>query len=139
MLPNVPTKEPRLSLAVEYEQPDPLEPIPTFGGSLDFNGEGMAGCVRCGWRGVPTYLGGEVVRVRLQSELGPPQGTVAGAYASTFCPACESGEEEPEPGLPTNHWKPVIDAQIAAIERTIGRNEPCWCGSGKKFKKCHGR
>nr|MBA2634126.1 preprotein translocase subunit SecA [Chloroflexota bacterium] len=20
----------------------------------------------------------------------------------------------------------------------IGRNEPCWCGSGKKFKKCHG-
>jgi len=21
---------------------------------------------------------------------------------------------------------------------TIGRNDPCWCGSGKKFKKCHG-
>ncbi|HET8607474.1 MAG TPA: SEC-C metal-binding domain-containing protein, partial [Gaiellaceae bacterium] len=21
---------------------------------------------------------------------------------------------------------------------TIGRNEPCWCGSGKKYKKCHG-
>ncbi|HEY8171396.1 MAG TPA: preprotein translocase subunit SecA [Candidatus Limnocylindria bacterium] len=20
----------------------------------------------------------------------------------------------------------------------VGRNEPCWCGSGKKFKKCHG-
>ncbi len=20
----------------------------------------------------------------------------------------------------------------------IGRNEPCWCGSGKKFKRCHG-
>src|SRR5437588_1448080 len=20
-----------------------------------------------------------------------------------------------------------------------GRNEPCWCGSGKKFKKCHGK
>jgi uncharacterized protein YecA (UPF0149 family) len=20
-----------------------------------------------------------------------------------------------------------------------GRNEPCWCGSGKKYKKCHGR
>ncbi|MGP1692059.1 MAG: SEC-C metal-binding domain-containing protein, partial [Giesbergeria sp.] len=18
------------------------------------------------------------------------------------------------------------------------RNDPCWCGSGKKFKKCHG-
>jgi preprotein translocase subunit SecA len=21
----------------------------------------------------------------------------------------------------------------------IGRNDPCWCGSGKKFKKCHGQ
>jgi preprotein translocase subunit SecA len=21
----------------------------------------------------------------------------------------------------------------------LGRNDPCWCGSGKKFKKCHGR
>ena len=23
-------------------------------------------------------------------------------------------------------------------EETIGRNDPCHCGSGKKFKKCHG-
>lgn len=21
---------------------------------------------------------------------------------------------------------------------TIGRNEPCWCGSGRKYKQCHG-
>lgn len=24
-------------------------------------------------------------------------------------------------------------------EKKIGRNEPCWCGSGKKFKHCHGK
>jgi preprotein translocase subunit SecA len=24
-------------------------------------------------------------------------------------------------------------------ERKIGRNEPCPCGSGKKYKHCHGR
>ncbi|MCP4876689.1 MAG: preprotein translocase subunit SecA [Gammaproteobacteria bacterium] len=24
-------------------------------------------------------------------------------------------------------------------DRKIGRNEPCWCGSGKKFKQCHGK
>ncbi|MDQ4147094.1 MAG: SEC-C metal-binding domain-containing protein [Pseudomonadota bacterium] len=23
--------------------------------------------------------------------------------------------------------------------RKIGRNEPCWCGSGRKFKQCHGK
>jgi preprotein translocase subunit SecA len=24
-------------------------------------------------------------------------------------------------------------------EKKMGRNEPCWCGSGKKFKQCHGK
>jgi preprotein translocase subunit SecA len=29
--------------------------------------------------------------------------------------------------------------QIVNTERdNIGRNDPCWCGSGKKYKKCHG-
>jgi preprotein translocase subunit SecA len=27
----------------------------------------------------------------------------------------------------------------SAPSKLPGRNEPCWCGSGKKFKKCHGR
>ena len=25
------------------------------------------------------------------------------------------------------------------VEKKVGRNEPCPCGSGKKFKNCHGR
>lgn len=25
-----------------------------------------------------------------------------------------------------------------STEPKVGRNDPCWCGSGKKFKKCHG-
>jgi preprotein translocase subunit SecA len=29
--------------------------------------------------------------------------------------------------------------QPVRVEKTPGRNEPCWCGSGKKFKLCHGR
>jgi uncharacterized protein YecA (UPF0149 family) len=29
--------------------------------------------------------------------------------------------------------KPVVKGE------TAGRNEPCPCGSGKKYKKCHGR
>src|SRR3954470_3797670 len=27
---------------------------------------------------------------------------------------------------------------VASAEEKLGRNDPCWCGSGKKFKKCHG-
>jgi preprotein translocase subunit SecA len=27
---------------------------------------------------------------------------------------------------------------VASEHEKVGRNDPCWCGSGKKFKKCHG-
>jgi preprotein translocase subunit SecA len=29
-------------------------------------------------------------------------------------------------------------AQPASSEKTVGRNDPCPCGSGRKYKKCHG-
>ncbi|WP_036770968.1 preprotein translocase subunit SecA [Photorhabdus australis] len=32
-----------------------------------------------------------------------------------------------------------IEAQIASGTRKVGRNDPCPCGSGKKYKHCHGR
>jgi len=39
--------------------------------------------------------------------------------------------------LRTNREEPV---PVTATGRAkLGRNDPCWCGSGKKFKKCHGR
>jgi preprotein translocase subunit SecA len=28
--------------------------------------------------------------------------------------------------------------QVVRGQAKIGRNDPCPCGSGKKFKKCHG-
>jgi len=32
----------------------------------------------------------------------------------------------------------VVEQRRVDEHETIGRNDPCWCGSGKKFKKCHG-
>jgi len=32
---------------------------------------------------------------------------------------------------------PVEQRRVDPGEQ-IGRNDPCWCGSGKKYKKCHG-
>ncbi len=34
---------------------------------------------------------------------------------------------------------PAPHAPFVRGERKVGRNEPCPCGSGKKFKQCHGR
>jgi preprotein translocase subunit SecA len=31
-----------------------------------------------------------------------------------------------------------VETRRVSEEEQIGRNDPCWCGSGKKFKKCHG-
>ena len=28
--------------------------------------------------------------------------------------------------------------RVTSDRDKVGRNDPCWCGSGKKFKKCHG-
>lgn len=30
------------------------------------------------------------------------------------------------------------DGTLRRQGRAVGRNDPCWCGSGKKFKRCHG-
>jgi preprotein translocase subunit SecA len=38
-------------------------------------------------------------------------------------------------GTETQSQKPVVKNE----EDKIGRNDPCYCGSGKKFKKCHGK
>ena len=46
----------------------------------------------------------------------------------------ESHEHHDGDGHHHNHsTEPVVRA-----EPKIGRNDPCHCGSGKKFKKCHG-
>jgi len=34
---------------------------------------------------------------------------------------------------------PSASGTATPNKKNIGRNDPCWCGSGKKFKKCHGK
>jgi hypothetical protein len=46
---------------------------------------------------------------------------------------------EPETGLHSDSDEEASFAppEVPARKRDIGRNDPCWCGSGKKYKKCH--
>lgn len=51
--------------------------------------------------------------------------------------ACASlGEEVPVIEPPTPEVPGLQDVSIPSAK--VGRNEPCPCGSGKKYKKCHG-
>lgn len=35
--------------------------------------------------------------------------------------------------------RPALGFALEAPRKKLGRNEPCYCGSGMKYKKCHGR
>ncbi|HEX5526964.1 MAG TPA: preprotein translocase subunit SecA [Solirubrobacterales bacterium] len=39
---------------------------------------------------------------------------------------------------PGNGGSEVVETVVKDDHDKIGRNDPCWCGSGKKYKKCHG-
>ena len=43
------------------------------------------------------------------------------------------------PQNPNQPPPPPQKTQPVRVEQKVGRNEPCPCGSGKKYKKCHGR
>jgi preprotein translocase subunit SecA len=58
--------------------------------------------------------------------------TSAGAEAM----AAAGGGEAVMAGAPSAGGG-VQTVQASAHEK-LGRNDPCWCGSGKKFKRCHG-
>ncbi|TMC77805.1 MAG: preprotein translocase subunit SecA [Chloroflexi bacterium] len=59
-----------------------------------------------------------------QATPGQPQNrTQTGPGGGTTARGIGNGRPAPAPGP----------------NAKLGRNDPCWCGSGKKFKKCHGR
>jgi preprotein translocase subunit SecA len=51
-----------------------------------------------------------------------------------------AGGDAPQ-AAPSQRPGPVSDPQTPFVreDRKVGRNEPCPCGSGKKYKHCHGR
>jgi preprotein translocase subunit SecA len=57
-------------------------------------------------------------------------GSPATAGGGTATLSMAGGTSTSTAGAP----RPIVKSD----RENIGRNEPCWCGSGKKFKKCHG-
>ena len=49
-----------------------------------------------------------------------------------------SGGSSTQGGAQAAPQKEAPKAQPVRVEKKVGRNEPCPCGSGKKFKHCHG-
>jgi preprotein translocase subunit SecA len=78
---------------------------------------------------------------RVVIEQGPPDAQGAGLPGQSFEPI-PSGEMIPQPSRPrevrTNRDDEEPAKPVHRDQRKVGRNELCPCGSGKKYKKCHG-
>jgi preprotein translocase subunit SecA len=54
----------------------------------------------------------------------------------------EITREPPRPqpqAMHTNREETESAREPVRAGRKLGRNDPCWCGSGKKYKRCHGK
>ena len=43
------------------------------------------------------------------------------------------------PPQPAGGTETRTKAEPVRVAQKVGRNEPCPCGSGKKYKQCHGK
>jgi preprotein translocase subunit SecA len=59
----------------------------------------------------------------------------------TYTAPTDTGEVQSTLDEATARQRPVAAAAMAAAGGMprVGRNDPCPCGSGKKFKHCHGQ
>src|SRR5207249_11701783 len=70
------------------------------------------------------------------AETAPPSPFGAPRRAPVPATASPGGRSQPQPARVGGD-----DAEVKTIRRDepkVGRNDPCPCGSGKKYKKCHG-
>jgi preprotein translocase subunit SecA len=76
-----------------------------------------------------------------QEQPAPPRDAISAAFSGARPVAgAPTGPRTPDvANLQTNRGEDGGRAQLpASSEKTVGRNDPCPCGSGRKYKKCHG-
>ena len=80
-----------------------------------------------------TSFAGAAVAAGAVTSAGAVSATGGGAYSA---PASAQGA--PAMAAQPQQAQQAVAVQQRHVEQKLGRNDPCWCGSGKKFKKCHG-
>jgi preprotein translocase subunit SecA len=88
---------------------------------------------------VPSFAaGGSSTRAGRVSYSGGHSAAGAGAMAAAAAAAGAPGVEGYAEGEELEAM-PVVEQRVLDEEHQVGRNDPCWCGSGQKYKKCHGK
>lgn len=79
-------------------------------------------------------------RLRAHSEAGMARLSVVAVRSAEFNPwVADNAPDEPDPAqLRAQYAADVARDPSRTVTWPPGRNEPCWCGSGRKYKKCCG-
>ncbi|HET7475915.1 MAG TPA: SEC-C metal-binding domain-containing protein [Dermatophilaceae bacterium] len=79
-------------------------------------------------------------RLRVHSEAGMPRLAEVPVRSAEFIPwASDNAPDEPDPSqLRAQYAADVARDPSRTIAWPPGRNDPCWCGTGRKYKKCCG-
>jgi len=85
-----------------------------------------------------------IFRVQVQRNAPPPPPSPLVREVLESGPGDPDGSGKPgRNGAPKQRRAAPVGAAAAAggeaAAAKLGRNDPCWCGSGKKYKRCHGR
>jgi preprotein translocase subunit SecA len=67
-----------------------------------------------------------------------PRDAISAAFSGARPVAAGGARPTDVSRLQTNRDVAPRPQQPATAEKTVGRNDPCPCGSGRKYKKCHG-
>jgi preprotein translocase subunit SecA len=98
--------------------------------------------VRYLWRLTPVASDDPNIAPVRQPARRPPQMTMNAEQAPAPSPFGAIGKGSPaavaEPPRPARTGGDDAIKQVRRDEPKVGRNDPCPCGSGKKYKKCHG-
>jgi tetratricopeptide (TPR) repeat protein len=71
------------------------------------------------------------------SQGGPPGLTIAPVRVAPFTAWCaEEGQQPDSEARATYAAHLAAHAESGVVSWPPGRNQPCWCGSGRKYKKC---
>lgn len=120
-----------------YEQKDPLliyklESFDLFKNMIDKVNREVISLLMKGQ--IPIQQPEQVKEAHARQKLDMSRYQTSKTDMPSYSPGSASGPGGPPPQPQQQHH-----VQPVRVEKKVGRNDPCPCGSGKKYKQCHGK
>lgn len=89
---------------------------------------------------IDSQVARRIFRIRAKPATPPPTIDIHGIPPASGPQVADlpQGGQSSHSSASVSGSEPALSRGVTASKpKKLGRNDPCWCGSGKKFKKCH--